>query len=158
MTEQDPHSLKPAQFRTLTRADFDDAVALYREISRKRTVPDGYVGRERFSQILDLPGTAIYGAELDGRIVAMATSHLLPNMTYGGRPYALVENVVTLEACRNRGLARGVLEAIIAAAWGADAYKVMLLTGRSAEARGFYEKVGFDGNEKHGMIVRRPVS
>lgn len=142
------------RYRTLVPEDFDDAVALYRAMSSKRTVAEGALGRKRFAQILALPGTAIHGAELDGRIVSMATSHLLPNMTYGGRPYVLVENVVTLDDYRNRGLARGVLEAIIAAAWEADAYKVMLLTGRSAEARGFYEKVGFDGDEKHGMIVR----
>lgn len=144
-------------YRTLRLDDFEDAVALYREMSRKRKVAEGTFGQERFAQILELPGTAIYGAELDGKIVAMATSHLLPNMTYGGRPYVLIENVITLETYRNRGLARGVLDTIVAAAWDADAYKVMLLTGRTANARGFYEKVGFDGDEKHGMIMRRPA-
>ena len=52
---------------------------------------------------------------------------------------------------------RGVMNALIEAAWAADAYKIMLLTGRRAEARGFYEKLGFDGNEKHGMILRKAL-
>ena len=53
------------------------------------------------------------------------------------------------------GIGRGVMEAIIRAAWDAGAYKIMLLTGKGANARGFYEKLGFDGDEKHGMILRR---
>ncbi|WP_323797327.1 GNAT family N-acetyltransferase [Nisaea sp.] len=142
-------------YRTLRPDDFDDALALYRELSGTRPVADGDFGRDRFREVLDRDGTAIYGAEMDGSIVSMATIHLMPNMTYGGRPYALVENVVTLKTHQGRGIGRGVMNALIDAAWAADAYKVMLLTGRRAEASGFYEKLGFDGDEKHGMILRK---
>ena len=144
-------------YRTLCPDDFDDAVTLYRELSGTRPVADGEFGRDIFQQILTRDGTAIHGAETDGRIVSMATLHLMPNMTYGGRPYALVENVVTLKAYQGQGMGRGVMNALIQAAWAADAYKIMLLTGRRAEARGFYEKLGFDGNEKHGMILRKAL-
>ena len=34
----------------------------------------------------------------------MATLHLLPNLTYGGWPYALVEIVVTRRAHHGQGL------------------------------------------------------
>ncbi|WP_193172862.1 GNAT family N-acetyltransferase [Nisaea nitritireducens] len=145
-------------YRTLCPDDFDDALALYRELTGSRPVADGNLGRDRFRQILERDGTAIHGAETDGRIVSMATLHLMPNMTYGGRPYALVENVVTLTAYQGQGIGRGVMNALIDRAWAADAYKIMLLTGRRAEARGFYEKLGFDGDEKHGMILRRAIS
>ncbi|MEO9903635.1 GNAT family N-acetyltransferase [Nisaea sp.] len=142
-------------YRTLTPDDFNDALALYRELSGTQPVADGDFGRDRFKELLNRDGTAIYGAETNGRIVSMATLHLMPNMTYGGRPYALVENVVTLKTRQGEGIGRGVMTALIDAAWAADAYKVMLLTGRRAEARGFYEKLGFDGDEKHGMILRK---
>lgn len=142
-------------YRTLRPGDFDDALALYRELSGTRPVADGEFGRDCFRQILYREGTAIHGAETDGRVVSMATLHLMPNMTYGGRPYALVENVVTLKTHQGQGIGRGVMNALIDTAWAADAYKIMLLTGRRAEARGFYEKLGFDGDEKHGMILRR---
>ena len=85
----------------------------------------------------------------------MATLHLLPNMTYGGRPYGLVENVVTLSAMQGQGLGRAVMEAVIAAAWEADAYKIMLLTGKEAGAKGFYYKLGFSNEQKFGMMLRR---
>lgn len=142
-------------YRTLRPDDFDDALALYRELSGTRPVADGEFGRDCFRQILDREVTAIHGAETDGRVVSMATLHLMPNMTYGGRPYALVENVATLKTHQGQGIGRGVMNALIGMAWAADAYKIMLLTGRRAEARGFYEKLGFDGNEKHGMILRK---
>lgn len=31
----------------------------------------------------------------------------------------------------------------------------MLLTGTAFGARGFYEKLGFEADSKHGMIMRR---
>lgn len=143
------------RYRTLVPEDFDGAVALYHELAGNRGIVGGEPGRALFRSILEHPGTTIHGAEIDGKVVAIATMHLLPNMTYGGRPYALVENVVTLDAFQGRGLGRGVMQSIIDAAWAADAYKIMLLTGRRAQARGFYENLGFDGDEKHGMILRR---
>ena len=85
----------------------------------------------------------------------MATLHLLPNLTYTGRPYALVENVVTLRAHHGQGLGRAVMQAVIAQAWAADAYKIMLLTGQSNTAKGFYLKLGFDPDEKQAMTLRR---
>jgi GNAT superfamily N-acetyltransferase len=76
-------------------------------------------------------------------------------MTYEGRPYAVIENVVTLKRCQGQGLGRMVMQAAIDAAWVAGAYKVMLLTGKSLGAKGFYEKLGFTSEEKFGMTLRR---
>ncbi|GGX64854.1 hypothetical protein GCM10007385_37470 [Tateyamaria omphalii] len=108
-----------------------------------------------FAALVDHPGTSVWGAFLSDHLVAMATLHVLPNMTQGGRPYALIENVVTHETHRGTGQGRQVMEAAIAAAWAVDCYKIMLLTGRTAEARGFYEKLGFGADEKWGMTIRR---
>lgn len=85
----------------------------------------------------------------------MATLHILPNMTQGGRPYAVVENGVTHSDHRGAGHGRVVMQAVIDAAWSADCYKIMLMTGRIAKARGFYEKLGFGADEKWAMTLRR---
>jgi len=94
------------------------------------------------------------GAEVDGRLLGMATIHLLPNMTSGGRPYGLVENVVTDTEYRGTGVGSAVLQACVEHAKAEGAYKLMLLTGEARDAVGFYEKLGFTGHEKHGLIYR----
>jgi GNAT superfamily N-acetyltransferase len=144
-----------AHLRPLVAADFDGARALYVDLVGDIPVPVGTAGKTRFAQILSHPGTAIWGAEHDGRIVAMATLHVIPNMTFGGRAYAIVENVVTLQAYRGQGFGASVMQAVVKAAWAADAYKVMLLTGKTLGAKGFYEKLGFTDQDKYGMTIRR---
>lgn len=137
--------------RVLTDADAVDALTLYRHLVGDQPLGDD----ETLMRVIDHPGTSVIGAFADDVLVAMATLHVLPNVTQGGRPYALVENVVTHEEHRGHGHGRRVMEAVIAAAWAADCYKIMLLTGRTAEARGFYEKLGFGADEKWGMTIRR---
>lgn len=140
--------------RPLGPDDFEDAHALYADLTNGPAPPAGAEGRAAFQAVLEHPGTAILGAEADGRVVAMATLHILPNMTYGARPYALAENVVTLAARQGRGHGRAVMEALATRAWDAGCYKVMLLTGAGRGAMGFYEKLGFSAEEKFGMVLR----
>lgn len=141
--------------RPLTLADFEDAYVLYTDLVGADRMAPHNLARMQFRTLLDHPGTCLIGAERDGEVVAMATLHLLPNLTYGGRPYGLVENVVTRRGYHGQGLGRAVMQAVIAQAWRLDAYKIMLLTGRGAGAMGFYAKLGFDADEKHGMTLRR---
>jgi GNAT superfamily N-acetyltransferase len=147
--------LSAANIRHLDTRDFEDVVVLYKELVGKIPVLDGRQGQERFSEIISHPGTVIMGAELDDRIVSIATMHLLPNLTHDGRPYCLVENVVTLRSHRGLGLGRRVMTALMDEAWSVNAYKIMLLTGKNAGAKGFYEKLGFEGEQKFGMMIRR---
>jgi GNAT superfamily N-acetyltransferase len=138
--------------------DFVDARALYVELVGDIPVPDGAAGEARFSEILSHPGTTVWGADCMGQVVSMATLHIIPNMTFDARPYAIVENVVTLRSHRGKGLGAGVMSAVIDAGWSANAYKIMLLTGKTLGARGFYEKLGFTDQDKYGMTLRRAPS
>lgn len=144
-----------ATFRALTPADFADACALYAALSTGHSLPPQDVGRTGFARLLAHPGTWVIGVEQNSQIVAMATLHLLPNMTYRMGSYALVENVATLPSCRGRGFGRLVMEAVAQKAWTEGAYKIMLLTNRQRGATGFYEKLGYSADEKNGMILRR---
>ncbi|MBY5933852.1 GNAT family N-acetyltransferase [Tateyamaria omphalii] len=137
--------------RALTAGDTKQALDLYRDL-----VGDAPLGTDdAFAAVVTHTGTTVLGVFSDTTLVAMATLHILPNVTQGGRPYALVENVVTQRDHRGTGQGRRVMQAVIDAAWAADCYKIMLLTGRTADARGFYEKLGFGADEKWGMTIRR---
>jgi len=138
--------------RRLRDADTDDALSLYGEL----TVGPTEFAPEAFHAVLRHEGTQVFGAEIAGKIVAMVTIHILPNVTWGGRPYALVENVITSEDHRGKSIAKQVLHEAIEAAWHASCYKIMLLTGHGRGAKGFYQSVGFSDDAKFGMILKRP--
>ncbi len=144
--------------RTATYDDYDAMVRLYDEFGGTVPAIGGPRGRTRWREIIDHPGTTVFVFDQGGRPVATAVLHILPNMTYEGRPYALIENVITAKAHRRGGLGRRVMQATIDAAWAADAYKIMLLTGRNRPGRGalgFYESLGFTADEKHALTLRR---
>lgn len=96
------------------------------------------------------------GGYIGPDLVAMVTLHLLPNVLWGARPSALVENVVTRAAYQHKGYGRQVMEAAIKAAWDADAHKIMLMTGKGRNATGFYEALGFSAKDKFALVLRRP--
>ena len=138
--------------RPLTRDDFGDALRLYQVLTRD-PVPVT-TDPAAFDAVVDHAGTTIFGMEHSGKIVSMLTLHLLPNMTSGGRPYGVIENVVTDPDHRNSGMGRSVMHAALDHARRQDAYKLMLMTGTARGALGFYEKMGFSGREKHGLVLR----
>ena len=136
--------------RLLTSADWPEAEALYWELTKSGAVAD----KARFAEVLAHPGTQVAGKWVDGHLVSMATLHILPNMTYAGRPYGLVENVVTALDSQRQGYGRDVLAYVTTFAQEADCYKIMLLTGRARAARGSYEAAGFSADDKWGMTIR----
>lgn len=136
--------------RALIAADWPQAQALYLSL----TASDAIGNTGDFDRVLSHPGTQVIGRFEGEALLAMATLHVLPNLTYGGQPYALVENVVTAPEHRGRGHGRAVLEHLLTQAREAGCYKVMLLTGQGRTARGFYEAIGFSAKEKWGMILR----
>ena len=141
--------------RPLTGADTADARTLYQTLSTGESLPTDAAAA--FDAVLAHPGTTVFGAQAEGCIVSMATLHLLPNMTYNARPYGLVENVATLPAYQRQGFARHVMTTVAEAAWAQGAYKIMLLTGQANAALGFYQALGYDADEKHGLILRAPA-
>jgi GNAT superfamily N-acetyltransferase len=94
----------------------------------------------------------------DGRIVATCILLIVPNLTRGGRSYAIIENVVTHPDYRRRGFAGGLLRHAVSMAWGEGCYKVELLTSRNDEAvLRFYEGAGFDRGDKTAFVIRNPA-
>ncbi|WP_299027023.1 GNAT family N-acetyltransferase [uncultured Sulfitobacter sp.] len=138
--------------RDLATGDFEQALRLYQILTRD-PVPVS-TSSTAFDAILNHPGTHVVGVEDAGQVIAMVTLHLLPNMTSGGRPYALIENVICDPAHQGKGIGRAVLQGAIDRAKTAGAYKIMLMTGTARSALGFYEKLGFSGHEKHGLVLR----
>ena len=141
------------KLRLLSAADHGTAIALYQALVPVGTKVQTDPGA--FQAVLDHPGTSVHGAEVDGAVRAMATLHVLPNLTHGGHGYAILENVVTAPDWRGRGLGRAVIEHIIARAWGADCHKIVVATGPLPGTRDFYEKLGFRSDPGGSLHLRR---
>ena len=140
--------------RRLTRADAADALVLYNEL----TFGPPANTPAAFFAVLDHPGTQVHGVFEEDRLVAMVTLHLLPNALWSGRPYALIENVVTRRDCQRRGFGRAAMQSAIDAAWAAQAYKIMLMSGKARGARGFYEALGFSTEDKFAFVLRHDAT
>jgi GNAT superfamily N-acetyltransferase len=130
---------------------------LYRHLNPADPQPGGAAARLAWRGVLSHPGLTVFlGESADGTPVATCTLVVVPNLTRLGHPYALIENVVTHGDHRGHGYGRAMLDAAVAAAWAADCYKVMLLTGsKRPETLRFYAGAGFEQN-KTGFQVRRP--
>lgn len=88
-----------------------------------------------------------------GRIVSSCVMILVPNLTHGQRPYAFVENVITDEEYRNRGLASACLNYAKEIAVQNNCYKMMLMTGSKEEhTLNFYRKAGYNSEDKAAFI------
>lgn len=94
----------------------------------------------------------IIGLE-DSKIVSSCVLIIIPNLTHMQRPYALVENVVTDKAYRNKGYATKVLNYAKEIAQNKNCYKMMLLTGSKQDSTlKFYEKADYNRNDKIAFI------
>ena len=101
------------------------------------------------------PGSTILLGIIDCEPITSCTLVIIPNLTRGGKPYALVENVVTHADWRKRGFGSMILAEAARRAWEQDCYKVMLMTGSKDPATlAFYEKAGFE-QTKTGFQMRR---
>jgi GNAT superfamily N-acetyltransferase len=95
-----------------------------------------------------------FGAGIDGGLQSMCT--LFMDEGPDGHRTAMVEEVATLPAYRERGLARGVVTAAISAAreWGADT--VMVPADADDWPQLWYAKLGFVSVAGHTSFLRRP--
>lgn len=118
------------EIRLAKESDFEGACALYRQLGGKLPVLEGLLGKTRWQEILSHQGSTVFVADDNGFISCILSLHLLPNMTNMGRPYAVIENVVTDREQHGNGIGKMVMEFAIQHAWEAGVYKIMLLTGK----------------------------
>ena len=150
--------------RTGLPGDLPGMLLLYRHLNPADPVPDVAAARAAWDALLASPLVTVIVAEgVDGTQVAtstlLATCTLIvvPNLTRGVRPYAVIENVVSHADHRRMGLGQAVMRTALDRAWGADCYKVMLTTGRKDESTlRFYESVGMTRGGKTFFQARRP--
>ncbi|WP_346897529.1 GNAT family N-acetyltransferase [uncultured Roseibium sp.] len=140
-----PHQDPEFHIRAATPDDCDGLAGLYRHLIPNDVPADPVETPASCKQMLAHPGLTVLIGIRNGVSVSTCTLIVIPNMTRGGAPYALIENVVTHSDYRGKGFGEQLLKSAFKRAWADGCYKVMLLSGsKNTEAHRFYERIGFE--------------
>ncbi len=135
--------------------DLPAMLVLYRHLSPDDPPLPVAAASPSWSALLTSPLADVLVAQVDGTVAASCLLLIVPNLTRGGRPFAMIENVVTDAAFRRRGLGTRLLALAGDRARAAHCYKIMLATGRTDEAvLRFYEQAGFTRGGKTFFEMR----
>lgn len=141
--------------RDLGVDEVDALVTLYQHLNAGDAPPSP----EAVQAVFAHPGLRHFGLFRGAQLIASCNLAVIPNLTRGGRPYGVIENVVTHADHRGQGHGQGVIRHAIAQAWAMNAYKVVLTTSRQDPAVwAFYERCGFDASDKRAFVIRRPAA
>lgn len=139
--------------REVGEKDLHDLLQLYMQLHDNPKPEFTKELSELWESILEDKNHHIIVAEEEGRIVSSCVCVIIPNLTRSQRPYAFVENVITDEAYRKKGLASACLDYAKGLAERENCYKMMLLTGSREEGTlRFYERAGYNRNDKTAFI------
>lgn len=142
-----------ATARLARRDDLADVLALYRMLNPDDPPLDPADVRDLWTEMVADDELDVVVIEHDDTIVASCVLSVAKNLSRGARPWAVIENVVTHEEYRQRGFGSQCVEDAVDRARERDCYKVMLLTGADDPWKHeFYERCGFDGDEKTGFV------
>lgn len=139
--------------REITASDLQGLLLLYMQLHDNPMPENGEELQSLWQKILQDDNHHIIVAEEDGKIAASCVCVIIPNLTHDQRPYAFIENVITDETYRNRGLATACLNFAKELAEKENCYKMMLLTGSKKESTlHFYEQAGYNRKDKTAFI------
>jgi len=89
------------------------------------------------------------------KIIATCNIAIILNLTRSGRPYGIIENVITDNSYRRQGIGKSIIGKAIEYAKENNCYKVVLLSSsKRKEAHQFYESIGFNSISKKGFEIR----
>ena len=131
---------------------------LYRSLNPDDPVLDLTAAASILRRLALYPGSAVLLGVDRGVPVATCTLIVIPNLTRGGAPYSLIENVVTHPSRRRRGYGKAVLAEALARSWRVGCYKAMLLSGSDDPGTlGFYRSAGFEQSKTGFQIRHHPT-
>jgi ribosomal protein S18 acetylase RimI-like enzyme len=133
--------------------DLDDLLLLYTQLHDNPLPEKSIQLIELWQNIMNDPNHHIVVCRKDGRIVSSCVIVVIRNLTHGQHPYALIENVITDEQYRKKGIASACLNYAKKIAQKENCYKIMLMTGSKQESTlHFYEKAGYNRYDKTAFI------
>ncbi len=139
--------------REIKDEDFKGLMKLYQQLHNNAMPEQTQEFDDIWNSILKDKSHHIIVAEEDGEIVSSCVCVIIQNLTHHGQPYAVIENVITDEMYRKRGLATACLNYAKELAQMSNCYKIMLMTGaKDTSTLDFYEQAGYNRKDKTAFI------
>lgn len=139
--------------REIVKDDLDGLLRLYMQLHNNPMPKKTVELLQIWDTIFKDKNHHVIVAEENGKIVSSCVCVIISNLTHNQQPYAFIENVITDEKCRKRGLATQCLNYAKEIAIKENCYKMMLLTGSKEKSTlDFYRKVGYNSDDKTAFI------
>ncbi|MGZ4902070.1 MAG: N-acetyltransferase family protein [Halobacteriota archaeon] len=142
--------------------DLQDVLQLYAQLfaDTDQAVEDTHViapaHRSAFSEIDRDHNTSLLVAESSGRVLGTLSITIVPNLSHGGRCWAIIENVVVDERVRRANVGASLMHHAIALAREKDCFRIILSSSvHRKDSHRFYENLGF---EAYGHSFERYLS
>lgn len=143
------------KIQALEKGDLEKLLGLYSQLNSDDPAIEYELSESIWNQTVESNIINYMGLFLEDLLVSACQMVVVPNLTRGGYPYCLIENVVTHREYRNKGYGKQVLKYAFELAWRQQCYKVMLMSGRKEKSvMQFYKSVGFSDNEKQAYVLR----
>ncbi|HSB03247.1 MAG TPA: GNAT family N-acetyltransferase [Anaerolineales bacterium] len=143
------------EYRIARKDDLLGLLSLYKQLNPEEEIIDLEKAYWVWDATEKTNATRYFVAVDTTRIVSTCNITLVPNLTRHGKPFAIIENVITDNDYRRRGIGKKVIENAVQYAKENNCYKVVLLSSmRRIESHEFYESIGFNGSSKKGFEIR----
>ncbi|MEX0963924.1 MAG: GNAT family N-acetyltransferase [Pseudohongiellaceae bacterium] len=136
------------QIRPLPANDLSRAMNLISELelTEERKLRENDI-RGIYSKI-NAAGGAVLAAYRGSKIVGTCTLNVCANLSWSGRPYGVIENLIVTKDERSRGIGKSLLLFARRLAESKNCYKVTLMTKeKGSDSDSFYRSVGFSSDE-----------
>ena len=137
--------------REAREADLPRLLELLHQLAELSSLPDDGIAppdavhRQALVALRSDPRATCLVLDVGDRVEGTLTLYLLPNLSHGARPLALVENVVVDRSLRGHGYGRLLMDHAERLAWQHGCYRVVLTSNnRRTDAHRFYEQIGYD--------------
>jgi GNAT superfamily N-acetyltransferase len=143
------------EYRIAQKDDLQELLGLYKQLNPEEEPIDV----EKAYSIWDTTekgGATRYFIAVDNtKITSACNITLVPNLTRNGKSFAIIENVITDNNYRRKGIGKKVIQNAVQYAKENNCYKVVLLSSaKRTDSHRFYESIGFNGNSKKGFEIR----
>ncbi len=134
--------------------DANSVFGLYRQLHAHDVAVEESAARKMFQRVVESVDNLLFVVEIDECVVGTCYLNVIPNLTRGLRPYAILENVVSDKSCRGQGVGKSMVQYAIQKAWDLNCYKVMLQLGDDDGLSQFYRSCGFVSENRRAFMAR----